>query len=168
MHQSHTYTNTHTHTRSNKHKHNQIHQHTKKQTDTHYHYKQLNVGIWQVLRIQVDGSFKKGLVVFVIFLPPAYTVDMTLSRQWVSTWTLRTGHMALSTVPSKTEHRILYAKEYSCPLYLVLYSCILVFRIFLYLIWYSSTWEFVFYPNCCSVGYPYIQYGNFALYSNLL
>ena len=30
------------------------------------------------------------------------------SPQWVSTWKVRTGHITLSDVPSKTEHRILY------------------------------------------------------------
>ena len=56
----------HTRTQSNKHKHTQ-HTQTHKSINTHklYHYNQLNVGIWQVLRIQVDGPFKKGWVVFV-------------------------------------------------------------------------------------------------------
>ena len=31
------------------------------------------------------------------------------SLQWVSAWMLKTDHITLSTVPSKTEHRILYA-----------------------------------------------------------
>ena len=65
------------HTYSNKHKH--TYKHINTQTCTHYHYNQVNVEIWQVLRIQVDSPFKKGWVVFVIFLLPPYTVNMTLS-----------------------------------------------------------------------------------------
>ena len=33
------------------------------------------------------------------------------SRPWAPTWKLRTGHIILSDVPSKTEHRILYISK---------------------------------------------------------
>ena len=61
----------------NTHKHTNTHEQT--HTHTLHHYNQLNVGMWQVLRIQVDGPFKRGWVVFVIFLPPLQIVNMTSS-----------------------------------------------------------------------------------------
>ena len=46
-----------------------------------------------------------------IFAPSThckYDFILFTSHQWVSNWKLRTGHITLSVVPSKTEHRILY------------------------------------------------------------
>ena len=42
-----------------------------------------------------------------------YFIPLT-SRQWTSTWMLRTGHITLSAVPTNTEHRILYG-YLTCP-----------------------------------------------------
>ena len=69
---SHKYTNA---PYSNKHKRTKTYKHT----NMHTLPLQPTVGIWQVLWIQVDSPYKKGLVVFVIFLLPPYTVNMTLS-----------------------------------------------------------------------------------------
>ena len=114
---SHTNTNTHTHT----HTHNKInnskaqaHKHTqKKPRHKYYHYNQLNFGIWQVLKIYVDGRFKKDWVVCCHIFAPSrnfkYDFIPFTSCQWASTWKLRTGHITLSAVPSKTEQRILCA-----------------------------------------------------------
>ena len=49
----------------------------KKHTHSLYHYNKLNVGIWLVLMIQVYCLFKMGWVVYIIFLTPSHTVNMT-------------------------------------------------------------------------------------------
>ena len=48
-----------------------------KQNHKHYHYTQSTVDIWQVLRLQMEGLWKKVWVVFVILLIFPYTVNMT-------------------------------------------------------------------------------------------
>ena len=44
--------------------------------------------------------------------PPPPFIPFT-SCQWTSTWMVRTGHITMSAVPSKTRHRSLYGAEYS-------------------------------------------------------
>ena len=89
-------------------------QHKNSQTQKHYHFNQLTFKIWQVLRLQADSPSKKAQVVFVIYFAPSthckYDFIPFTQLQWSSTWKLKICHITLSAVPSKTEHRILYAK----------------------------------------------------------
>ena len=64
---------------SHKHTDTQSHKHTHTNTQI-WHYNQLTVGIWQVLRLQVDGTGKKVWVIcFILFALSPHTVSMTLS-----------------------------------------------------------------------------------------
>ena len=68
-----------------------------------------------------DGwLFQNGLScfchIFTISIHYKYDFIPLTSRQLVSTWKLRTGHITLSAVPSKTKHSILYDQHTYLPI----------------------------------------------------
>ena len=70
------------------------------------------VDIWQVLRLQVDWATQECLSCFCHIFAPSihckYDFIPFTCRQWLSTWNLRTCHITLTAVLSKTEYSILY------------------------------------------------------------
>ena len=85
---------------------------TWKLTHKHPHYHQPTVKIWQVLRLPVDLATQECLSCFCHIFGPSmdctYDFIPFTCRRWTSTWNLRMCHIALTTVLSKTEYRILY------------------------------------------------------------
>ena len=69
---------------------------------------------WDMTGFEDSGGYpiQEGLSCFCHIFAPSihceYDFIPFTSPQWASTWILRTGHITLSAVPSKTEHRILY------------------------------------------------------------
>ena len=96
------------------------HTNTQKHPKTNIYTLQLQQNeCWDMTGFEDSGwwPFQEGLSFFCrhIFAPFThckYDFIPFTSHQWVSTWKLITGHITLSDVPSKTEHRILYAMKY--------------------------------------------------------